>query len=204
MSNALMLPCVDGLALPEEYRRALRPGESLSDGSGVARTLPRWFLRVDSWQQALETPLTEHFMLWEFIGVDVRETPALRKFPRYIPCAVLLLAGAMELFRREVGTYVHISANGGYRSPAHGLTRHASRHCWGTALNIFRIGDDFLDSAGTVAKYAGVARRLMPGVWIRPWGSDVGQADDHLHLDLGYTIHEPVELPSEESGAQET
>jgi hypothetical protein len=53
--------------------------------------------------------------------VDVREVEAMRTFPRYVPCAVALLATALEVFRAEVGTFVHIAANGGYRSPGHAL-----------------------------------------------------------------------------------
>jgi hypothetical protein len=193
MSDA-PLPCVDGLELPDEYRSAIRPGEALLDRHGRRRTLPRWFLRIDSWDAARETPLTPHFMAWELIGVDVREAPPGRSFPRYVPCAVLLLAAALELFRIDVGTYVHIAANGGYRSPGHRLTRHASRHCWGTAVNIYRIGDAFLDSREEILRYAAIARRVMPGVWIRPFGHDEGEADDHLHLDLGYTTFEPADV----------
>lgn len=188
----LPLPCVDGLELPAEYRRVLRPGESLRDARGRKRVLPRYFLVVDSWDTALSTRLTENFTLWELIGVDVRETPELRSFPRYVPCAVLLLAMALELFRREVGTYVHVAANGGYRSPAHRLNRHASRHSWGTAANIYQIGDDLLNDADTIEKYAAAARGAAPGIWIRPCGNTEGAADDHLHLDLGYTVFDPL------------
>ena len=87
---------------------------------------------------------------------------------------------------------MHVAANGGYRSPAHALSRHASRHCWGTAANIYRIGDTWLDSREEIEKYADIARRVIPGVWIRPYGPEDGQADDHLHLDIGYTVFEPV------------
>jgi hypothetical protein len=183
---------VDGLALPDEYRAVLRPGEVLRDRSGAEHVLPRWFMQVDSWQQAMETRLTEHFMLWEFIGVDVREAPPLRSFPRYVPCSVNLLASALEVFREAVGTYVHVAANGGYRSPGHQLTRHASRHCWASAANVYRVGDDFLDSRAAILKYAELARRQIPGVWIRPYGPTDSMADDHLHLDLGYVLMEPV------------
>jgi hypothetical protein len=186
------LPVVDGLTLDDEYRRILRPGETLEAADGCAHTLPRYFLEIDSWQTALDTALTEHFMLWELIGVDVREAPPLRGFPRYVPCAVTALAMALELFRREVGTYVHIAANGGYRSPSHGLTRHASRHCWGTAANIYRVGDDMLDQQSVIERYARTARGVIPGTWLRPVGPEPGQADDHLHLDIGYIIAEPV------------
>jgi hypothetical protein len=187
------LPGVDAAHLPDEYRGVLRPGESLVERTGRQRILPRQFMVIDSWQTALQTPLTPHFMLWELIGVDVREAPPARTFPRYVPCALLLLAAALELFRQEVGTYVHIAANGGYRSPAHALSTHASRHCWGTAANIYRIGDTYLSSQQEIERYAAIARRVIPGVWIRPYGPEVGQADDHLHLDLGYTVFETTE-----------
>ena len=59
-----------------------------------------------------------------------------------------------------VGTFVHVSANGGYRSPSHALTRNASTHCWGTAVNIYRIGDTFLDDRASIERYAGVAREV--------------------------------------------
>jgi hypothetical protein len=191
--NDFTLPGVDAAELPDEYRLVLRPGEALADRAGRPRTLPRQFLRIDSWQVALETPLTPHFMLWELMGVDVREAPPARTFPRYVPCAVLLLSAALELFRQEVGTYVHIAANGGYRSPAHALSTHASRHCWGTAVNIYRVGDSYLASQQDIEKYAAIARRVIPGVWIRPYGPGVGQADDHLHFDLGYTVFETTQ-----------
>lgn len=193
--SMLPLPLVRAGELPPEWKQVLRPGETLEDRSGAPRVLPSSFLRVDSWHQALETDLTAHFRVWELIGVDVRETLLARSFPRYVPCAVLLLAGALELFRLEVGTFVHVAANGGYRSPRHALTRHASRHCWGTAANIYRIGDTYLDNRDEIEKYAAIARRVIPGVWIRPFGSEDGEADDHLHIDLGYTLFEPVDGP---------
>jgi hypothetical protein len=189
--TTLPLPRVGADDLPAAARRVLRPGDALRDEHGRPHVLPMEFLRIDSWEQALETPLTPHFMVWELIGVDVREAAELRGFPRYVPCALLLLATALELFRLEVGSYVHIAANGGYRTPGHALSRHASRHCWGTAANIYRVGDDYLDSSAALEKYTAAARRVLPGVWIRPIGSGDGEADDHLHIDLGYTIFEP-------------
>jgi hypothetical protein len=190
--STLPLPLVLADDLPPELRQVLRPGQALRDRSGAARVLPSSFLRVDSWSQALETQLTPNFKVWELIGVDVREAPPARSFPRYVPCAVLLLAAALELFRLEVGTYVHVAANGGYRTPGHALSRHASRHCWGTAANIYRIGDTYLDSREEIEKYAAIARRVIPGVWVRPFGQEDGEADDHLHIDIGYTVFDPV------------
>lgn len=190
--NELPLPLVEADAVPEEYRRVLRPGESLEDADGRSHVLPHRFLQVESWESARETQLTPHFMLWELIGVDVREAPPMRAFPRYVPCAVLLLAMALEVFRAEVGTYVHVAANGGYRSPGHALSRNASRHCWGTAANIYRIGGTYLDSSAAIAKYSEIATRVLPGAWVRPYGTGAGEADDHLHIDIGYTTFEPV------------
>lgn len=197
--STLPLPLVLADDLPREVRQVLRPGQTLQDRSGAARVLPSSFLRVDSWSLALETQLTPHVSLWELIGVDVREAPPARSFPRYVPCALLLLAAALELFRLEVDTYVHVAANGGYRSPGHALSRHASRHCWGTAANIYRIGDTYLDSREEIEKYAAIARRVIPGVWVRPFGTNDGEADDHLHVDIGYTVFDPV---SEQGGSK--
>ena len=199
--STLPLPLVLADDLPREVQQLLRPGEMLQDRSGAAHVLPSWFLRVDSWGLARETLLTPHFALSELIGVDVREAPLLRSFPRYVPCALLLLATGLELFRLEVGTYVHVAANGGYRSPGHALSRHASRHCWGTAANIYRIGDTYLDSREEIEKYAAIARRVIPGVWVRPFGQEDGEADDHLHVDIGYTVVDPVNV---QDGSQPT
>lgn len=192
------LEVVDGLKLDDELRRILRPGELMRDRDGRLRRLPRFFYRIPNWEVALETPLSPNFEIWEFLNVDVRETERLRSdWPRYLPCAVTLAASFLELFRREVNTFVHISANGGYRSPAHRLSTHASTHCWGTAANIYRVGDDWLDDARTIAKYARVAERLMPGVYVRKHGPGVAEADDHLHLDLGWTVVVPHGVPGE-------
>lgn len=188
------LRVVDGLRLEKRYRDALLPGGVLCDPLGRARHLPRFFYEVRSWEQAREMRLTPHFDLWEFIQIDVREAEPQRGFPRYVPCAVTMLALAVQRFRDAVGTYVHIAANGGYRSPAHRLTRHASLHSWGTAANIYRIGDVYLDSEDAIRHFSAVTRSVLPAAWIRPYGSGDGEADDHLHLDIGYTLLEPSVL----------
>jgi hypothetical protein len=200
-TGQLALPVVDALELDSTRRAILRPDELLLDRNGRARRLPRFFYEVDSWQTALETSVTEHFQLWEFMGVDVREAQPVRIYPRYVPCAVSLLAAHLELFRGAVGTFVHVAANGGYRSPAHRLTDHASVHCWGSAANIYRIGNDWLDTEDKIERYTKVANRLLPGAWIRPYGHEKGQADDHLHLDLGYVLVTPHHAPSEQRSA---
>ena len=196
-SSALPLPVVDGLELSEKHQRALCPDGLLTDRSGRTRRLPRFFYEIDSWQTAQKIQLTEHFSLWEFLTVDVREAEPLRTFPRYIPCAVTALAAHLQLLREVVNTFIHIAANGGYRSPKHALTDGASTHCWGTAANIYRIGDDYLDSQDKIEKYARLVEKNISGVWIRPYGTDKGFADDHLHVDLGYMIVTPRWAPSE-------
>ena len=196
-TQALPLRVTDGYRLARPYRDALLPGGLLCDERGLARHLPRYFYEVPSWEAALDLALAPHFHLWEFIHTDVREAAPLRSFPRYVPCAVTLLAMLLEHFRDATGTYVRIAANGGYRSPRHQLTRHASTHCWGTAVNIYRIGDTYLDTRESIERYAEIAREALPGVWVRPHGEDRGFADDHLHLDLGYVVAVPHDAPGD-------
>jgi hypothetical protein len=177
----------------------LRPGELLHDGQGRARRLPRFFYEVDTWEAARKVELAPHFTLSEFIHTDVREAGVLQGWPRYVPCAVTLLAAGLEVFRRQVGTYVFIAANGGYRSPSHALARDASTHHWGTAANIYRVGDDYLDDGATIERYALMVQEVLPGAWVRPHGPEAGFADDHLHLDLGYVIQVPRDAGGEEA-----
>ena len=197
MTGLLPLPLIDAFDLDPNRRKLLRPDELIEDLSGRTRRLPRFFYEVDSWQTALNTQVTDHFTLSELMGVDVREARTLRLFPRYVPCTISLLAVHLQLFRESVGTFVHVAANGGYRSPSHGLTTHASRHCWGTAANIYKIGDELLDSQDKIEKYARQMTRLLPSVWVRPYGHAKGEADDHLHVDLGYVLLTPEPAPSE-------
>jgi hypothetical protein len=193
------LRVVDGITLAPEYRELLCPGALMTGRDGRRRRLPRWFFEVPSWEAALETDLAPHFKVWEFLNVDVREHALHRlRWPRYLPLAVGALAAVLEVLRTEVGTYVHVAANGGYRSPSHRFSTGASPHCWGTAANLYRIGDDWLDDERAITKYAGVARSLSPVVWTRAYGHGRGETDDHLHLDLGYTVVAPHEAESAE------
>lgn len=187
----IAFPIVDALQLDEGARAALLPTPYLRDASGRERALPRFFYEIPSWEAANKTQVVEHFSLAELMRVDVREAPAVRDFPRFLPCAITSLAVHLELFRRAADAPIYVAANGGYRSPAHRSTRYASTHCWGTAANIYRIGDEYLDEPATIEKWARLATRVLPGVWIRPHGREPGHADDHLHLDLGYIVAEP-------------
>jgi hypothetical protein len=187
------LPVVDGLRLDQRHRALLRPGELMHTRSGAHR-LPRFFYVVESSAVAVDTQLTPHFGLWEFMEVDLHEAEPLRTYPRYVPCAVTALAAALEVLRVEIGAPIRIAANGGYRSPSHAGSRPGSPHCWATAANIYRIGSDDLDSEETIVRYADVVSRVLTGCWTRPYGHDAGCTDDHLHLDLGYLIAVPPQF----------
>ena len=191
------LRLVDGRCLERRFRDVLLPGAILCDSAGQARVLPRYFYEIESWEQASDTFLAPHFAVSEFIHTDVREAPPLRVFPRYIPCATALLALALEQLRDAVGNYVFIGANGAYCSPRHARVGGASPHCWGTAANIYRIGDTYLDSHDSIAKYAAIAQAVIPTVWTRPLGPELAKTDDHLHLDLGYVVSVPREAAGE-------
>jgi hypothetical protein len=140
---------------------------------------------------ARATSLAPFVGAYELIAVDVREAAPLRAFPRYLPLAVTHLAAHLSVLRQFLGTFVHVAANGGYRSPAHGVNEPGSVHAWGTAANLYRIGDDFLDSRDSIDRYSEVVRRVLPAVWCRPWGRQPGGTIDHLHLDLGRVVVPP-------------
>jgi len=197
LTQGIGLELVDGCLLDDDVRAELRPDAIVRDGAGRGRRLPRYFYEVPSWQAARDLRLSVNFALWEFLNVDVRESELMRRFPRYIPCAVTLLAAHLEVFRREVGTVVHISANGGYRTPSHRLNTGPSPHCWGTAVNIYRIGDQMLDEQDQIEKFGEIARELLPGVWTRPYGHGASETDDHLHIDLGFATLIPHDAPGE-------
>lgn len=186
------LTSIDGRRLAKEYRDALAPGGIRCDSDGIEHRLPRFFYEIPSWDFAMAVRLTPNFGLWELVQTDVREAPILQSFPRYVPCALPLLAFALEQFRAAAGSFVHIAANGGYRSPAHQLScSTATAHCWGTAVNIYKIGDTLIDNREAHDRYAQIARDSIPGVHVRPFGDGRGEADDHLHIDLGYVVTVP-------------
>jgi hypothetical protein len=192
--SAEVLRAIDGFNLPEDYRVLLRPGEAETDFRGNVHHLPRFFYEIGSWQEAQDIRLAPHFTLAELMLVDCREArPLLSQFPHYVPCAIILLARFLQDFRREVDAPVFISANGGYRSPAHQTGGARSIHAWGTAVNIYRVGDIFLNDAKSIEKYGAIATSLSPVVFVRPFGSKRGQTDDHLHIDLGFVSLTPRE-----------
>ena len=190
------LRVVDGLTLPPEYRKALRPGEDWKDATGSARQLPRYFYEIPSWDSAMKIELASNFLLWEFIQVDVREAPPLPDFPpvrsvRYhAPGSV---SGAVPGGRGNPGPHL---GERGYRSPSHRFSKNATPHAWGTAANIYRIGDTYLDNRSAIERFSLIARQTLPGIWTRPYGTPTGYAEDHLHLDLGYVLSIPRDVQS--------
>ena len=190
MTSPGELPAVDGLTLSPEHRAALRPGEAIADENGKQHQLPRFFFEIPSWEEAHSLRVASHFTLSELITVDSREADLLlRTFPHYVPCAILALARYLEDFRREVDAPVFVSANGGYRSPAHRINKGASFHNWGTAADIYRVGDTYLDDEKSIGRYAEIAASLGAEVRVRSYR----EGDDHLQVDLGYLILVPRE-----------
>lgn len=189
------LKVVDAFDLDDELRSALKPGEMVRDAQGRRHRLPRYFYEIPSHEVAMSTRLTSHFSLNEFILTDLKEAPRLQNYPRYIPCAVRLLAFYLEQFRAAAGASVHIAVNGGYRSPSHKLSQNASAHMWGTAADIFRIGSTILKTREAIDKYNEIAEDLSEEITILPYGHVTGKnADDHVHLDLGYVTLVPREI----------
>jgi hypothetical protein len=183
---------IDGLDLAPEHRALLQPGEAKQDWQGNIHHLPRFFYEIASWDEARDIRLTPHFTVAELMIVDCREANVLlREFPHYVPCAILLLARFLEDFRREVDGPVFVSANGGYRSPVHQIGEGKSVHAWATAADIYRIGDTFLDDAKSIERYGAIAASLSPAAFVRPFGSGLGETDDHLHLDIGFVTLTP-------------
>ena len=190
------LKVVDAYDLDDELRAILKPGEMVRDAQGRRHRLPRYFYEIPSHEVASSTRLTPRFGLNEFIVVDLKEAPRLQTFPRYVPCAVRILAFYLEQFRTAVGASVHIAVNGGYRSPSHKLGQGtASPHMWGTAADIYRIGTTILRAKEAIEKYNEVAEDLSEDVHVLPYGHVTGKnADDHVHLDLGHIILIPREI----------
>jgi hypothetical protein len=183
---------VDGLSLSAEHRALLRPGEMVEVADGEFHPLPRYFYEVDSWEHAKQTLLTPHFTVSELITVDCREADLLlHSFPHYVPCAVSVLARYLEELRKQAEAPIYIAVNGGYRSPAHRLSGRPNPHLWATAVNIYRIGDTWLDCQKNIERYLRIGESMGQEIYVRPYGYAPGETDDHLHLDLGYLLCVP-------------
>jgi hypothetical protein len=174
---------------------AHRAAVMLHDAEGRRHRLPRYFYEIPSHEAAVGIRLSQHFGLNEFTLVDLKEAPRLLEFPRYVPCAVTVLAFYLEQFRRDAGASVHIPVNGGYRSPSHKLSLTATPHMWATAADIYRIGTTILKGKETIEKYNGIAEDVSDDIHVLPYGHVTGaNADDHVHIDLGYITVIPREI----------
>ncbi|MDQ3280666.1 MAG: hypothetical protein M3Q69_04565 [Acidobacteriota bacterium] len=189
------LKVVDAFDLDDELRSVLKPGEMVRDAQGRRHRLPRYFYEIPSREIAMATRLTPHFGINEFILTDLKEAPRLQEFPRYVPCAVRILAFYLEQFRTACGASVHIAVNGAYRSPSHKLSVNATPHMWGTAADVYRIGQNILKTKEAIEKYNEIAEQLSEDITILPYGHVTGRnADDHVHVDLGYITLIPREI----------
>ena len=194
-SETQILKVVDAFDLDDELRSILRPGEMVRDAQGRRHRLPRYFYEIGSHDDAVSTRLTTNFGLNEFILVDLKEHPRLQQYPRYVPCAVRLLSFYLQQFRGAVGASIHIAVNGGYRSPAHKLSTAATPHMWGTAADVYRVGSNILKAREQIEKYNAIAEDLSEDVTVLPYGHVNGvNADDHVHVDLGYVTLIPREI----------
>jgi hypothetical protein len=186
---------VDAFDLDDELRQLLKPAEMVRDAQGRRHRLPRYFYEIPDHESAISIRLTPHFGLNEFVLTDLKEAPRLQEFPRYVPCAVRVLAFYLEQFRVAAGASVHIAVNGGYRSPSHKLSIGATPHMWGTAADVYRIGTTIVKTKELIDKYNEIAEDLSDDVSVLPYGHQTGQAaDDHVHLDLGYITVVPREI----------
>lgn len=205
MSDEKSIKVVDAFDLDDELRSLLKPGEMVRDEEGRRHRLPRYFYEIPSHEAAIKIRFSPHFGLNELTLVDLKEAPRLQQFPRYVPCAVRVLAFYLEQFRREAGASVHIAVNGGYRSPSHKLSQNGTTHMWATAADVYRIGTTILKGKETIEKYNAIAEDLSDDIRILPYGHITGaNADDHVHIDLGYITVIPraisedrMELPQE-------
>jgi hypothetical protein len=189
------LKVVDAFDLDDELRAILKPGELVRDAQGRRHRLPRYFYEIPSREAAMTTRLTTHFGINEFILSDLREATRLQQFPRYVPCAIRILAFYLEQFRTACGASVHIAVNGGYRSPSHKLAHNATPHMWGTAADVYRIGTNILKTKDAIEKFNEIAEELSDEVQVLPYGHVTGKnADDHVHIDLGYITLVPREI----------
>ena len=149
------LEVIDAQTLPAHTRALLQPDRVAPVSTKAEARLPRYFYKVQSWKQAWDTKLSAHFTLAELMLVDCREAaPLLRRFPHYVPCSLSVLARYLETFRERCEAPVFVSVNGGYRSPAHHFSGIPSLHAWGSAVDIYRIGDTWLDDEKTIENLA--------------------------------------------------
>ena len=66
---------------------------------------------------------------------------------------------------------------------------------WATAADVYRIGTTILRGKESIDKYNGIAEDLSDDIHVLPYGHVTGlNADDHVHIDLGYITVIPREI----------
>src|SRR5207247_2213007 len=182
--------------------RSLLLAQGMAEGKdGRQHQLPRDFYEIPGHEAARGVRLSPHFGLNELLLVDLKEAERLRAYPRYVPCAVRILAVYLERLREAVAAPIHLAVNGGYRSPAHKLSVGATPHMWGTAADLYRIGGQVLNEKDTIEKFNRVAEDTSDDLWVMPYGHEIGKTDDHIHLDLGYISLVPREMSEDRAEA---
>jgi hypothetical protein len=119
---SLPLQLVDGTAAGRESTAPrLRPGELVPDREGRLRRLPRYFYEVPSWDAALETSALPTSRCGSSSTWTCARPAAAHLGRATCPARSRCWPRTWRCCAAEVGTYVHVAANGGYRSPAHAL-----------------------------------------------------------------------------------
>ncbi|MGA7616926.1 MAG: hypothetical protein WBX15_17280 [Thermoanaerobaculia bacterium] len=197
------LKVVDAFDLDDELRSILRPGEMIRDKNGRRHRLPRYFYEVESKEEALDVDLAPNFRLSELLLVDIKESPRLQAWPRFVPCVTRLLASYLQRMRDAAGMSVHVAVNGGYRSPAHQLAHLGTPHMWGTAADIYRVGTTILQDESSIERFRKIFSEISDELWVMPYGHEPGTSDDHIHVDLGYILLIPREMSEDRMEVQQ-
>ncbi|PYQ18761.1 MAG: hypothetical protein DMF81_23920, partial [Acidobacteria bacterium] len=163
------LKIVDAFDLEPDLRALLRPGELVEGIGGQYHHLPRYFYEIPSHEAARQIRVTPHFGLNEFLLVDLKEAARIRAFPRYVPCAIRILAFYLERLREATGAPVHLAVNGGYRSPAHKLSVAATPHMWATAADVYKIGTVVLRERASIETYNRLIEDLTDDLYVMPY-----------------------------------
>ena len=52
-------------------------------------------------------------------------------------------------------------------------------------------GNEWMNDRDSIERANSAISRISPSLWVRPYGPDRGEANDHVHIDIGYAILEP-------------
>lgn len=190
--SGVIFDLIDGASSNNKRLQEFRPTEPIRNGN-----LPRFYFAIQKFSE-LNTPLTEHFRLIEFIS-DSEISEGLI-FPYFVPAAIVRLAQAMEKLRAKLGNK-SMKLSSGYRSPFHPMYQSdpdkKSAHRYGTGIDIVRVGTltasmDLLEMVNQAAFEGEVIPGDRPsakskfGFEYTESLEEMGGVPDHAHLDMGY------------------